>query len=199
MAKNRKIVIIVACSLAALVAAGGFIIWNKSKNPVSSPGEISGWLNPAAPKENPVANTGISAAFRTYTHPVHGFSFDYPADWSLDVFSDPPDGEAGEGEETVVLQNAETGIAVFIYPFDEPGPITKKRILRDVPDIKIENEIGLKIAGGSIDALGFDSNERELGPTKEVWFVHGGFLYQISGAQGSGEALYIIVESWKFN
>lgn len=187
-----KIVIILFCALAALAAAIFAVRHFTAPKTDFGEYEISGWLNPGAPREVGLLQAGISAAFRTYTHSVHGFSFDYPADWVID------DSFKEEGEEAVLIQNEETGIAVFIYPFDEPGPITKKRVLKDVPDMKIENEIALKIANGSIDALGFDSNERELGPTKEVWFVYGGYLYQISGAEGSGETLYKVVSSWKF-
>lgn len=131
-----------------------------------------------------------AAAFMTYVHPDRGFSFDYPADWSAEAFA-----EDGEGE-IVAVQNAETGILIFIYPFNESGPITKERVLRDVPDMKIQNEIQLKLGNG-IDAFGFDSSERDIGPTKEVWFVCGGFLYQIAAAEGSGETLSKMAETWK--
>lgn len=132
------------------------------------------------------------AAFMTYIHPEYGFSFDFPADWGAESFAED------EGGEVVAVQNAETGILIFIYPFNEPGPITKERVLKDVPDMKIQNEIQLKI-GGAIDAFGFDCDEREIGPTKEVWFVRNGFLYQISAAEGSGEVFYKMAETWRFN
>jgi len=178
---------------AVLIAGAVFIIWPKVKKSVSNDADTaSDWLGRNSPEINVSDKvSGAEAQFKTFVHPVRGFSFDYPADWSADAFLQ-------DTEEAVMVggQNQETGIAIFIYPFDETGAITKKRILKDVPDIKIQNETALKISG--IDALGFDSNEREFGPTKEVWFVHSGFLYQIAASAGSGEVLYMIVESWKF-
>jgi len=103
-------------------------------------------------------------AYKTCSHAGYGFSFECPADWSTDLFKD-------EGGEVAVVQNSETAILIYIYPFDEPGPITKERILRDVPDMKMANGRQIKIAG-AIDGLSFDSGEREMGPTKEIWFVY---------------------------
>lgn len=152
----------------------------------TAPAEI---VKPAGGEINSNQAAKGEPGFKTYAHPKYGFSFSYPDGWSAEAFQD-------DGGDGVAVQNQETGIMILIYPFPEPGPISRERILKDVPDLKIKNEIVLKVAG--LDALGFETDEREFGPTKEVWFVYNGFLYQISGATGSGAALEKIIASWKF-
>ncbi|MFH0955601.1 MAG: hypothetical protein V1801_00055 [Candidatus Falkowbacteria bacterium] len=57
--------------------------------------------------------------FKTCAHAGYGFSFACPVDWISDLFKD------GDGE-VAVIQNAETGILIYIDPFDESGAITKE-------------------------------------------------------------------------
>jgi hypothetical protein len=182
MVKKFKIIIILFLS-ALFIFSVVYAVLLKNKD-LDNAGEIAIPNNslPVAPE---------SSFYKTFSHPIYGFSFDYPPDWSVDAFS-------GEDEETLLLRSAEKGIMIFVYPFNETGVLTKERILRDVPDMKIENEISLKIAG-AVDALGFDSKEREFGPTKEIWFIHNGRLYQVAAGEGTGEVLYNLVETWRFN
>ncbi len=213
MSKNTKLIIIISLTAAVLISGAVFAAV-KFKKPVSQNLSEAKEANPvdnilaniAAP-DVPKSDFKVSpkSDFKNYTHPGYGFSFDYPADWSADLFEDDS-GPASPslGGEVAVIQNSETGILIYIYPFDEPGPISKERILRDVPDMKIANGKQIKIApstgsGQTIDALSFDSDEREIGPTREVWFVFGGFLYQLSAAEGGEEALNKMIETWKFN
>jgi len=192
MSKKLKIIIILVF-FALLLGGAAFGVWTKIKNSLNEEGDkLSDLLGQKSPGGGVAENdSGGQAQIKTFSHPVYRFSFNYPEGWSAESFLEE------EGEAVLVQsQNEESGIAVFVYPFDEAGPLTKKRILRDVPDMKMENETTLKIVG--LDALGFDNNQREFGPTKEVWFVYNGFLYEISAALGSGEVLYMMVESWKF-
>jgi len=199
MSKNTKLIIIISLAAAVLIA-GAVLGAMKFKKLVSQ-------NSPAAKETNPFDNILANIAaddvlkpdfkvsqksdFKNYAHAGYGFSFDYPADWNADLFKD----DVGD---VAVIQNSETGILIYIYPFDEPGPISKERVLKDIPDMKIENGRQIKIAN-SIDALSFDSDEREIGATKEIWFVRGKFLYQISAAEGSEETLNKMVETWRFN
>ncbi|MBU1102571.1 hypothetical protein KJ853_02860 [Patescibacteria group bacterium] len=198
MSKNTKLIIII--SLTAVVLIGGAVFGavkfkNSAERNSSQANAFDDILANMAADDALKLDFKVfpKSDFKNYIHAGYGFSFDYPADWSVDIFKD----DVGD---VAVIQNAETGILIYVYPFDEPGPITKERILRDVPDMTIENGRQIKIGeAGVIDVLIFDSDEREMGPSKEMWFVHGGFLYQISAAEGSGEALNKIIESWKFN
>lgn len=133
-----------------------------------------------------------SIEYQTHTSSNKFFSFDYPSDFSAAEFL--------EGDEAVVLLRTRTGRTFFqmrVAEFDEPGPITAERIREDIPDLVIENAQSVFIGGGQIMALLFNS-EGEGQKTREVWFVGGGLLFQVS-AQPNGDAvLGPILESLTF-
>lgn len=217
MSKKVKKIIIISLIAVALLAAAVFSVMKSKKPaapvdldlPLAAPAEntateitLSGFSQAEAPsrgleqgaealKADAAQTDAGQTQFKTCAHAGYGFSFACPVDWISDLFKD------GDGE-VAVIQNAETGILIYIDPFDEPGAITKERILKDVPGMALENSQQIKIAG-TIEALSFLSNERETGPTKEVWFVHKNFLYQISAAEGSDEVLAKMIATWKFD
>lgn len=211
MSKNAKKITIISLAAALLLFSAVFSAV-KFKKP-SAPVDLNSV--PVAPAENSAAKITLPglgqadipsrgleqnetvntdsgrAQFKTCAHAGYGFSFACPVDWISDLFKD------GDGE-VAVIQNVETGILIYIDPFDEPGAITKERILKDVPDMVLKDSQEIKIAG-TINALSFFSKEREIGPTKEIWFTHKNFLYQISAAEGSDEVLAKMIATFKFD
>ncbi len=128
---------------------------------------------------------------QTYTHQNPHFSFQYPEGFNIGSFQE------GEGETVLVQQPGENrGFQIYILPFDEPGPITKERIWQDIPDKKIVAEQKVKIGGE--DALVFLSQDPSLGATREAWFIHVNFLFQISAQQEFDETLSRIMATFKF-
>lgn len=114
----------------------------------------------------------------TYSNKKYGFSFHYPDGFNVSEFAE------GELGDIVLMQgpsknNIQAGFQIFIAPFDEPGPITKERILQDEPTMMVENGQSIILPSG-IPAFAFLSKNQSLGHTLEVWFVHNGYLYQIS-------------------
>ncbi len=43
------------------------------------------------------------------------------------------------------------------------------------------------------------TQDENFGQTQEVWFVHNGFLYQITAPSGNQEILEEMINSWKLN
>lgn len=192
---NKEIIIAAAIVLviAALTLLSGCGL-NLSQN------------KPEPASRNSAGQTAPAPGFKSYSHPGYGFSFDYPDGWNVSSFAE------NDGE-TVLLQNLSAsdlridprnisgqergGIQIYILMFDEPGPITKERILQDIPDLIINNDKQIKIAGVA-DGLKFDSASQSGEKTKEVWFVYENFLYQMTAIEGSGDVLDKIVRSWKY-
>ncbi len=114
---------------------------------------------------------------RVYTHPVYGFTFESSELLNISSFQEGEYGEIilarSDEDESKVFQ-------IFVSPFDEPGPITKERILQDLPDMAIDEPLDVIIGQNNIQALIFWSNELSLGKTREVWFINSGYLYQIT-------------------
>jgi hypothetical protein len=128
-----------------------------------------------------------------YTDSQYNFSFQYPKSFTATKFSDQ------EETATILVQGegGKTGFQIFIAPFDEPGPLTKERILQDVPDMKITNAENRALKNG-IPALIFFNEETSLGKTREIWFIENGYLYQVSTTITLDSLVAQIIETWKF-
>lgn len=121
-----------------------------------------------------VGISDVSADYQLYASAKYGFSFKHPKDFKVGELKE-------EDGDSVIIENAdisESGIQIFIIPFDEPGPITEKRIKQDLRNMKIKGKSRVMLAG-NIDSLAFFSYHESFGDTVEDWFVHNGYLYQI--------------------
>lgn len=149
-------------------------------------------LNSESQRDIGVPIGGESADMtETYTNQKYGFSFNHSKEFSVSEFA--------EGGRDIVLAKDATASGVFqilISPFDEPGPITKERILKDIPNMSISNEKEILVGGEK--ALSFKSKD-ESGETLEIWFVRFGNLYQISALPSFEKQMMEILSSWRFS
>jgi hypothetical protein len=125
-----------------------------------------------------------------YENDKYGFSFIKNTDFNVTSF--PENG----GDMFLINGSKEKTFQIFVLPFDETTEeyamhggtlhttITPERILRDLPQMKIEDPKEIEING--IPALLFWSEEESIGKTREVWMVHpsepylyGNYLYQV--------------------
>ena len=138
-----------------------------------------------------------------YKNDQFGFLFNHPEGFNISDFDDGGGKiilvkNVGSSVSNIsnISNNSEEGFQIFIAAFDEPGPITKERILKDIPDMVISNEKEILVGGER--ALSFTSQDDLGGETREIWLVHGGFLYQIKGYKNFEEELLEILNTWKF-
>lgn len=168
-----------------------FLSLNK-KSPQSDIGENIGDVSESeqtytvTPSEENIANN-------VYTDSQYNFSFQYPKDFTATKFKE------GEDGDTILIQQkgGEGGFQIFIAPFDEEGPLTKERILQDLPDIVIKNAENRVLKNG-IPALIFFSEEASLGETREIWFINNGYLYQVTATKEIDSLVAQIIATWKF-
>jgi len=128
-----------------------------------------------------------------YAHPELPFAFAYPKDLTPSTFAD--------GEAEIVLlkgKEAEREVQIVIRAFDESGPLTVERIQRDLPEMVIDEPQNILIGPAQIPALLFWSEGGSAGRTREVWFIQGGYLYQITGSAEMDETLAKMMETWRF-
>lgn len=131
--------------------------------------------------------------FQKYVNEKYGFSLEYPKAYTIEIFPEK------DSAETIVFQGAEQqGFQIFITPFEE-AQLTKERILRDIPGAILEGAqeafIGTA-AGQNIKALLFWSEDPLIGRTREAWFVHIGYLYEITAYESMDELLAGIMSTW---
>ena len=117
------------------------------------------------------------------------FSFEHPEDLSV------ASAGAGGGVVFTVGGRDKKGFQIFVLPHDEPT-ITGERIQLDLPDMPMEN-INTGTLDGA-DAIIFNSQDESLGETYEVWFVRGGFLFQITSFASFAKEMNSILETWRF-
>jgi uncharacterized protein YxeA len=99
------------------------------------------------------------------------------------------------GGDTALLKSETDEMQIRITPFDEDIILTEERIKIDIPDIKMENPETISIGG--IDGVTFISDNNGL-KYREVWFVHGGYLYQTLSRTSGDAVTYKIMDGWKW-
>lgn len=193
---NPKIKIIRILSVIALVGAAVWFFSSRSPEIVKSLNFFSGSAEPSQDQQPVSVPVGDVSA--VYTHPTYGFSFRYPEGFTVNSFSD-------ESGETILVQKegrVKEGFQIFISEFDEPGPITPERIHIDVPNMVVEEPQEVMIGGSGqglgVRALVFFSHDPSLGRTREVWFVHGGYLYQVTARAEFDAELSKIMATFRF-
>ena len=142
---------------------------------------------------NSTESTETLSGWEGYAHPELPFAFAYPKDLTPSTFAD--------GEAEIVLlkgKEPEREVQIVIRAFDESGLLTVERIQRDIPDMVIEESQNVLIGSAQIPALLFWSESGSAGRTREVWFVQGGYLYQITGSAEMDETLAKMMETWRF-
>lgn len=151
----------------------------------------------------------VGDAFNKFVHEKYGFSFRYPKEYTITPYLE------GDGAESIVFQGPSVilngseesqGFQIFITPFEETPKLgepllTTERILQDVPHAVLDGvqEIFIGAASGQNHrALLFWSEDPQIGRTREVWFVHGGYLYEITAYAEMDELLAGIMSTWRF-
>ena len=189
---NIKIKIFAIIIAAVLAAAVYYFAKNQNL-------ALRTW-NLAPSSDNQAPSSNNQAPSSEYKNDQYGFSFGQPDGFNISDF------EEGGGKVILVKNvgssvsnnsnNYENGFQIFIAAFDEPGPITKERILKDIPDMKIVGEQYIDVGGER--ALNFTSQDDLGGETREIWMVHGGFLYQVKGYKNFEEKMIEVLKTWKF-
>jgi len=104
----------------------------------------------------------------------------------------------GEDGSMVVLfldQTTAQGFDIFIAPYDQPK-ITQATFLMDEPSGVMNDPQNITIDGAL--ATEFLSTNSVMGASREIWFLHGGFLYEVTSPQSLDSWLLQIMETWQF-
>lgn len=128
---------------------------------------------------------------KQYQSSTYHLSLYYPDD--LTVSENP-----GAGNTMVVLfKNKAQGVGfeIFIAPYSQPQ-ITQDRFLMDEPSAVMNDPANITIDGAP--ATKFLSTNAAMGTSREVWFLYGGYLYEITTPQVLDDWLFQILETWHF-
>jgi hypothetical protein len=126
-----------------------------------------------------------------YRNEQYGFSVFHPRRQKVDVFDE------GQGAATIVFENSADarGFQIFIVPYSEPQ-VTEERFTKDVRTGVRENVSNITIDGAT--GAAFDSKSIALGDTREKWFVHGGYLYEVTTPRYLTDMIGEVMATWEF-
>ena len=105
----------------------------------------------------------------------------------------------GGGSSEVVLfkdQTRSEGFQVFVTPYGDPK-ITQARFNMDEPSGVMNDPQNITIDGAP--ATEFLSSNPAMGTSREIWFLRGGYLYEVTAPQPLDPWLLSIMQTWKFN
>jgi hypothetical protein len=162
---------IVTLVVAALAFAGYFFLSEKHAAPTSN--------------GQPPPNT------KEYQSSLYHFFLYYPDDLSVKE-------EPGTASSIVILfedQATVQGFDIFITPYDQPE-ITQATFLMDEPSGVRNDPQNITIGGAA--ATEFFSTNPAMGASREIWFLHGGFLYEITAPGPLDFWLQQIMQTWQF-
>ena len=145
---------------------------------------------PAEDSESPDENGDLTA----YSNLDYGFSFRHSKTTVVTAFGD----DVGD---IILMQDQQERreAQIFIAPFDEEGPITPKRIKKDLSHAVVDDPQQIVFgADKNTPALLFWSNEPYSGKTREIWFTHSGNFYQVSTPAENDYWIGKILETWSF-
>lgn len=131
------------------------------------------------------------AGFKEYRNSTYRVSLFYPGDLALKEYDE------GGGAATITFQDIKTaqGFQIFVVPYTALQ-VSADRFRKDEPSGVMQNPIPLSIDGAT--ATAFFGRDQLLGPTREVWMLHGGYLFEITAPQSQDEWLGNTMLSWKF-
>jgi hypothetical protein len=87
------------------------------------------------------------------------------------------------------------GFDIFIVPYDQPK-IAQQTFQMDEPSGVMNDPQNITIDGAP--ATEFLSINPAMGASFEIWFLHGGLLYEVTAPQPLDTWLLQIMETWQF-
>jgi hypothetical protein len=126
---------------------------------------------------------------KTYSNETYGFSLPVPNDIKQTDLDD-------DNGETTLLQSPDYEMQIKISAFDEDISLNLARIKKDIPDMQLENPQEIKTdSTASVTFISGEGNQKN----REIWFVHGGYLYQILSPAVHDSITEEMMAKWKWN
>lgn len=133
----------------------------------------------------------VPTGWREYRNSAYRFSLLYPAQLTVKEYIE------GGNALTITFQDVKKGegFQVFVTPYTEQQ-VSEERFQKDLPS---GVRVGMTdlIIDGAIGAT-FYSTNAVLGETREVWFIHEGFLFEATTLKPLETWLDDILLTWQF-
>lgn len=126
-----------------------------------------------------------------YKNEAYRFTLRYPQELEAREYKE------AEGALSVVFENKTrtTGFQVYVTPYAE-AQVTEERFRLDQPSGVWEEPVDVLVDG--VRGTLFTGRNSVMGDTREVWFIRGGFLYEVATYKRLDSWLGEIMQTWKF-
>lgn len=171
VSKRHKLLLVVAFAVVLLATIG------------YAPLHLSAWTPQPSDAIGPLVE---------YTDDVFRFTVGYPAGYIVRVYAEDED-----GARTITFESPddEHAYQIFVVPYAE-RTITPERFRTDAPSGVMIDPKETMIDG--TPAKSFFGYNDQMGDTWEVWFIHGGFLYEVTTDKQLDAWLTPILQTRKF-
>ncbi len=131
----------------------------------------------------------IPADYIKYTNIKYSFSLFHSPQSKITEY------DQGQGAMIITVENEQNakGMQIFIVPYWEKT-ISEARFKADIPS-GVRTDIEKTYVDG-VEAVTFHSFDESLGPTREVWFIRGGYLYEVTTFQGIADWFVPKMQTW---
>lgn len=172
--------------LIPLAIIGAGLYFDSPSDPATDFTPIS---QTAAAAPSTADSTGSPQA--EYADPEYHFKLSYPSDLAVQVY--PED----DGARTVVFASETPGIGfqVYVTPYDK-NHIDDAQFRKDMPSGVMKEPQDIRVDG--VAAKLFTGHNDAMGDTREVWFIKGGYLYEVTTYKALDTWLGEIMSTWKF-
>ena len=152
---------------------------------------------PAAPMASTTTSatssdaTIVQPSTTEYDSPTYHFKLLYPSDFTVNEYDED------DGSHTTTFEGASPGdgFQISVRPYTS-SYITPERFKTDDPSGVMLQAQDIAIDGAP--AKIFFGKNNQMGETREVWFIHGGFLYEVTTYKALDSWLGDIMITWKF-
>ncbi len=184
MTSSKKIYIGLLVAAVFAVSVGTYLIFFQPQTSEDAPADSYVVQNSHPSDRVP------PAGFREYRSEYDGISFFYPEDLKVSR-------KEGGWSPTIIFENTDKaqGFQVYITAHEEEQ-ITEERFKRDIPSGIRKDLVDVTVAGAY--GAAFYSEDENLGETYEVWFIHNGYLYEITTLKSLDTWLQSILNTWQF-
>jgi hypothetical protein len=134
----------------------------------------------------------VPAGQKEYRNDMYKFSLIHPEPLSVKEFNE------GEGAMTITFENTETleGFQIYVVPY-EGYKVSEEQFVMDVPSGVREELTDVYVDG--VLGTSFRSRHALLGDTREIWFIHEGYLYEATTILSQGDDMEAILTTWRFH
>ena len=128
---------------------------------------------------------------REYKSDTYNFSLFYPEAMKVKEFKE------SSGASTITFEDVKNsqGFQIFVMPYNE-AQVSEARFAKDLPS-GVRLDLNTIVVDGATGAA-FYSRDALLGETREIWFIHNNYLFELTTLKPLENLLSEIVGTWEF-